>query len=112
MSDPQFPLEVTVTDARDRLAARPDATVLLDVREAAELAICSVPAARHIPMGQIPAHLDQLPRDQDILVMCHHGGRSLRVTYFLRQHGFDRVANVAGGIDAWAEQIDPALARY
>jgi len=107
-----FPLEVTVTDARDRLAARPDATVLLDVREAAELEICRVTEARHIPMGQIPANLDQLPRDRDILVMCHHGGRSLRVTFFLRQHGFDRVANVAGGIDAWAEQIDPALARY
>lgn len=112
MPDTQFPLEVTVTDARDRLSARPDATVLLDVREATELAICSVPAARHIPMGQIPANLDQLPRDRDILVMCHHGVRSLRVTYFLRQHGFDRVANVAGGIDAWAEQVDPGMARY
>ncbi len=112
MSDPQFPLEVTVTDARDRLAARPNETLLLDVREAAELAICRVPAAVHLPMGQIPANLEQLPRDRDILVICHHGGRSLRVTYFLRQHGFDRVANIAGGIDAWAEQIDPALARY
>ncbi len=112
MSDPQFPLEVTVTDARDRLAADPDSTVLLDVREASELAICRVAAARHIPMGQIPANLGELPRDRDILVMCHHGGRSLRVTFFLRQNGFDRVANVAGGIDAWAEQVDPALARY
>lgn len=101
-----------MTEARDRLAEKPEATVLLDVREASELAICQVSGARHIPMGQIPATLDQLPRDRDILVMCHHGGRSLRVTYFLRQHGFERVSNVAGGIDAWAEQIDPGLARY
>lgn len=112
MPEDSFPLEVTVTDARDRLAARPAATLLLDVREAAELAICQVPGARHIPMGQIPANLDQLPRDRDLLVLCHHGGRSLRVTYFLRQNGFHRVANVAGGIEAWAEQIDPGLARY
>lgn len=112
MSELNMPLEVTVFEARDRLATRPGETLLLDVREANELAICGVPAARHIPMGQVPANLDQLPRDRDILVMCHYGVRSLRVTYFLRQHGFDRVANVAGGIDAWAEQIDPTLARY
>ncbi len=112
MAESNVPLELTVTDARDRLAARPDATLLLDVREAAEVAICRVPESRHIPMGQIPGNLDQLPRDRDILVLCHHGSRSLRVTFFLRQHGFDRVANVAGGIDAWAEQIDPTLARY
>lgn len=112
MPETHFPLEISVTEARDRLAAKPQATVLLDVREASELAICQVTGAQHIPMGQIPASLDQLPRDRDILVMCHHGGRSLRVTYFLRQNSFERVCNVAGGIDAWAEAIDPGLARY
>ena len=112
MSDAHLPLEMTVTEARDRLAARPEATLLLDVREPAELAICQLPAAQHIPMRQIPASIDLLPRDRDILVLCHHGGRSLRVTHFLRQNGFDRVSNIIGGIDAWAEQIEPGLARH
>ena len=105
----ETPLEIDVTAAAAHLRA---GALLIDVREPAEVAICAIAGSRLIPMQQIPAQLDTLPRDRLILVHCHHGGRSLRVTQFLRAQGFTQVSNVAGGIDAWAELIDPALARY
>lgn len=86
--------------------------MLLDVREASEVETCAIVGSRHIPMRQIPGSLPDLPRDRLILVHCHHGGRSLLVTRFLRANGFTQVSNVDGGIDAWAVQIDPSLARY
>ena len=63
-------------------------------------------------MRQIPENLQALPRDQPILVLCHHGMRSLRVTEYLRAQGFPQVSNIAGGITAWAEQIEPGMPRY
>ena len=103
------PLETDVATAAQQLRA---GALLLDVREPFEVAICTVAGSRHIPMRQIPESLSDLPRDQPILVLCHAGMRSLGVTQFLRANGFDKVTNVAGGIDAWAERIDPSLARY
>jgi rhodanese-related sulfurtransferase len=103
------PLETDVADAARQVQA---GALLLDVREPFEVQICAVTSSRHIPMRQIPESLSELPRDQPILVLCHHGGRSLRVTQFMRANGFANVTNIAGGIDAWAKQIDPALARY
>jgi rhodanese-related sulfurtransferase len=84
----------------------------LDVREPDEVATCHVAGSTHIPMRQVPEHLAELPRDRQILVQCHHGRRSMMVTQYLRGQGYERVTNIAGGIDAWAEQIDPSLARY
>ncbi len=103
------PLEVDVTTAAQR---QREGALLLDVREPFEVATCAVAGSRHIPMRQIPASLSALPREQLILVLCHGGARSLRVTHFLRTNGFARVSNIAGGIDAWAEHVDPTLARY
>jgi rhodanese-related sulfurtransferase len=103
------PLETDVTDAARQVQA---GALLLDVREPFEIQICAVPGSRHVPMRQIPESLSDLPRDQPILVLCHHGGRSLRVTQFMRANGFANVTNIAGGIEAWAVQIDPSLARY
>lgn len=105
----ESPLEVDVTTAAQLQRA---GALLLDVREADEVATCAIAGSQHIPMRQIPENLASLPRDRLILVQCHHGGRSLRVTQYLRAQGFTQVSNVAGGIDAWAEQIDPALPRY
>ena len=99
-------------EARQLLAAQPATTLLLDVREASELEICGLAGAMHIPMREIPGRLETLPRDRHILVLCHHGSRSLRVTQFLRHHGFASVSNIDGGINAWAERIDATLARY
>ncbi len=106
------PLEITVAEAHALLQQSPESVTLLDVREPWETEICRVPNAQFIPMRQIPEQLATLPRDRHLLVMCHHGGRSQRVTQFLRANGFESVTNIAGGISAWADEIDPSLARY
>ncbi|HVM45530.1 MAG TPA: rhodanese-like domain-containing protein [Candidatus Thermoplasmatota archaeon] len=85
--------------------------VLLDVREPSELARASIDGALHVPMRQVPARVGELPKDKPILVICHHGGRSQAVADWLAPHGFD-VHNVAGGIDAWADEVDPSVPKY
>lgn len=103
------PLEVDVTTAA-RLQR--EGALLLDVREPFEVATCAVTGSKHIPMRQIPEALPGLPGDRPLLILCHHGGRSLRVTQYLRANGFTQVSNVAGGIDAWSRQVDPTIPRY
>ncbi|HSG63749.1 MAG TPA: rhodanese-like domain-containing protein [Gammaproteobacteria bacterium] len=85
---------------------------LLDVREPAELAIATLPNATHIPMLQVPLRLDELDPQRPIVVLCHSGGRSRQVAAFLLANGFERVYNLAGGIDAWSTDIDPSVPRY
>lgn len=85
---------------------------LLDVREPWEHELVRVAGALHIPMGEIPARLAEIPADQPLVVMCHHGMRSMQVAHFLLANGFKDVANLGGGIDAWAALVDPVLARY
>ncbi|EDY83394.1 MoeZ/MoeB domain family [Verrucomicrobiia bacterium DG1235] len=106
----EAPLEIDVAQTKAKLAD--GNSILIDVREGYEHKICSIDGAIHIPMGELPTRLSELPDDKEILVHCHHGGRSLRVVHFLRQNGYTRSTNVAGGIDAWALQIDPSLQRY
>ena len=112
MPDTECPLEVSVTVAQQLSASAPDRTMILDVREPHELAICRLPAAKHIPMREIPARLAELPRDRHLLILCHSGGRSRRVTEFLRAQGLHTVSNITGGIDAWSVMLDPSLPRY
>lgn len=105
----ELPIEVDVTTAAQLMR---DGALVVDVREPFELEIVQLSGAQHIPMRRIPEAVADLPADKPVLILCHVGGRSLRVTQFLRAHGRANVANIAGGIDAWAEQIDPTLARY
>jgi adenylyltransferase/sulfurtransferase len=107
-----FPLELSVTHARDLVRQEPDRVSIIDVREPHELEICRLDVAEHIPMRQIPERFADLPRDRHLLILCHHGSRSLHVTRYLRQQGFAAVSNIAGGIEAWAAELDPSLARY
>ena len=86
--------------------------VLLDVREDWELAISRLEEALHIPMGDVPARLDELDPGQEIVVLCRSGGRSGQVARFLQHHGYTRVWNLAGGILAWGQQLDPSLTPY
>ena len=86
--------------------------VFLDVREDSELAICRIKGALHIPMGQIPARIDALPKDKPLIVFCHHGMRSLNVLQYLEGQGFENVTNLSGGIHAWSTTVDPSVARY
>jgi adenylyltransferase/sulfurtransferase len=86
--------------------------VLLDVREPEEVEIVNLLDAVHIPMGEVPSRLHELDPDKEIIVYCHHGVRSLRVAQFLAQHDFTKVVNLAGGIDAWALDVEPGMVRY
>ena len=108
-----LPLEIEVQGVKKLLDQGVD-LFLLDCREPSEYAIAKLDSAVLIPMREIPARLPQLEpvRDQRIVVHCHHGGRSLQVTQWLRQQGFSKVQNMAGGIDAWAVEIDRSVARY
>ncbi|WP_116716421.1 rhodanese-like domain-containing protein [Euzebya tangerina] len=85
--------------------------VLLDVREPLEIATARVDGALEIPMGQIPARIEEIPTDAAILCLCHHGARSLQVAHFLHAQGYD-VSNVRGGIDHWSQTVDPSIPRY
>src|ERR1700735_429414 len=86
--------------------------MVLDVREARELDICQLEGALHVPMAEIPARTDDLPTNQLLVVICHHGARSQMVVDFLRTAGFDNAINLDGGIDAWACDIDQSMPRY
>jgi rhodanese-related sulfurtransferase len=85
---------------------------LLDVRDPWELEICSLPEALTIPLQELPRRWGELPADKPLVVVCHHGMRSLHAVHWLRQQGMDRALNLAGGIDAWARQIDPSMGVY
>lgn len=86
--------------------------VLLDVREHHELQTASIAGVHHIPMSEIPARAHELPKEKEIVVMCHHGGRSERVAAFLESQGFADAINLDGGINAWSLKIDPSVPRY
>lgn len=109
----RMPEELTPTAFRARWPDTGlDTAQLLDVREPHELAIVSIPDALHIPMREIPGRLEELDRNRPIVVMCHTGIRSRHVAAFLLANDFEQVFNLAGGIDAWAVEIAPDLARY
>ena len=90
--------------------------VILDVREPGELQVAAVRANGFtlltIPMGLVPVRLSELDPQQPIACLCHHGGRSMQVAQFLASRGFEYVANIAGGIHAWAAELDPGIATY
>jgi rhodanese-related sulfurtransferase len=92
------------------------APVLLDVREAWEVALAPlvVPGVStlHVPMGEIPARLAELPATQPIIAFCHHGMRSAQVVAFLSQHRYPEVYNLAGGTHAWSTLVDPSVPCY
>lgn len=86
--------------------------LLLDVREAWEYEHCRIEGSRHLPMATVPMRVGELEREAEIVVFCHHGGRSAQVAYFLDRSGFTRIYNLSGGIDAWSQTVDPAVRRY
>ena len=85
---------------------------VVDVRDEWELAVCRLADTIDIPMMQIPNRLDQLTPERPVVVICHFGGRSTQVAAWLRQQGFADATSLRGGVDAWALEIDDALARY
>lgn len=102
--------EISVTELAGQLNG--DAPpLLLDVREQWEVDTAAIAGARHIPMDEVQEAMGALPRDRDIVVICHHGGRSFAVAMTLARAGF-RAVNLAGGIDAWSREIDPSVPAY
>ena len=105
-------LEITVDQAKSLLTS-PNPPLLLDVREPWEYDTAHIEPSTLIPMNEIPARaFKELDEEQNILVLCHHGARSLSVAAWLRNQGFEQVQSVAGGIDAWSRLIDPSVPRY
>ena len=85
---------------------------LLDVREPWEFETCKLENSKLLPLREIAARAGELDTDADIVVICHHGGRSMQAAMFLEKQGFASVHNLAGGVDAWARQVDPAMPVY
>lgn len=103
--------EISAREAHD-LRRRHADVVLLDVREPEELAIARVGGETHIPLALLPLRAGELDPARRIVVICHHGSRSAMAVRWLAGHGFGRVANLAGGIDAWSREVDPTVPRY
>jgi rhodanese-related sulfurtransferase len=92
-------------------ASRPK-PVLLDVREPWEFDICRIEGSQLIPMHLVPMRCEEIDDEQEVVVICHHGGRSMQVAMFLERKGFGRLFNLTGGVEAWAVQVAPGMPRY
>src|SRR5262250_1650935 len=104
--------EITAEEVQAMQKGAEDFT-LLDVREPWEVQTSSIEGAKLIPMGEVPSRAHQeLDPEEHIVVMCHHGVRSMNVTVWLRQQGFEKVQSMRGGIDAWSRQIDSKVPLY
>ena len=86
--------------------------LLLDVREPWEFDVCHIDNSINIPMGQIPARLQELPADGEVVVICHHGVRSQQVIQFLQPQTSLELINLDGGVDAWARNVDRDMSVY
>jgi len=106
--------ELSPAQVHQKLAVSDQDMILLDVREPSERQVAAIEPSLHVPMGDVPGQLPHLQAHADdlVVVYCHHGGRSMQVTAFLRQQGFENVMNMAGGIDRWARELDPGMHRY
>jgi rhodanese-related sulfurtransferase len=103
--------EISAADAAALL--RENKVRLLDVREPVEFATARIEGSVLMPMGDVPSRAHQeLDPDERMVVLCHHGLRSMTVTVWLRQQGFEQVQSLRGGINAWSAEVDPAVARY
>jgi rhodanese-related sulfurtransferase len=86
--------------------------LLLDVREPWEYQTCRIEGSTLVPMNAIAARVQDLDPDSETVVICHHGARSYQVAMFLERSGFSRLYNLQGGVNAWADQVEPGMPRY
>jgi rhodanese-related sulfurtransferase len=109
-----LPLEVTPVELKKRLDSG-ERLHLIDVREPEEHQLAQIDGAELIPMNTVPQRLQELEARADegtLIVICHHGVRSLRVVNWLREQGVEACQSMTGGIDRWSLQINPDVARY
>jgi adenylyltransferase/sulfurtransferase len=103
--------EISVKDLKRRLDKKEN-FILVDVREPSEFEICRIPGSKLIPLGELPGRLHELDKQREILVHCKSGGRSKKAVKLLHEAGFQSLKNVTGGIEAWADQVDPTVPKY
>ena len=106
-------LDYEISPAEAAALLREGNARLIDVREPWELATAHIAGSLPMPMGDVPACAHrELDPDERLIVVCHHGIRSMDVTVWLRNQGFEQVQSMRGGIDAWSAEVDPAVSRY
>jgi len=106
-----MPQDISPRDLQTRLGRAQD-LVLLDVRDEWETRLCRLPNATHIPVEEIEFRVEELNPEDEIVVYCHHGVRSAAVAEYLRSRGFAKAINLSGGLDQWAQTVDPSMKRY
>ena len=103
-------------DPGELVAWRQDAgrepPLVVDVREPWEFEYCRIDDSQSLPLHALPQAIAHLPRERDIVVVCHTGVRSFHAVAWLKRAGFDRVHNLRGGVAAWAAQVEPTMKRY
>ena len=106
--------EISVTETHQRHTDRDENFLLIDIREAEELAVAKIDGALHIPMGDLPGALAELDADEDttVALLCRTGRRSLSAALYMIENGFGGARSVAGGIHLWSDLIDPTLTKY
>ena len=103
--------EISVEELKAR-RDRGENPLVIDVREEWELQLARIPGVVHLPMKEVPARIGEFSRDTETIVMCHAGGRSMRVAQYLVDQGFTNVANLRGGIAAWSQSVDATVPHY
>ena len=108
-----IPIEIDCASVKNKLDLD-EPFFFLDCREQDEHAQVNIPQATLLPMSEIQDRVAELDahKAEDVIVMCHHGGRSLQVAMWLRQQGFVKAQSMSGGIDVWAQTIEPGMTRY
>ena len=102
--------EITPAELQQMLSTT-DAVTLIDVREPQEAAVCAIDGSTLIPLNSLPQRLQEIPTERPVVLYCHHGMRSMHAAQFLARNGYQAIS-LAGGIDRWAVEIDPKMARY
>ena len=104
--------EFEAAQLRDYLEKADYPPVLLDVRQPWEYDICRLENSQLIPMSDIPARMNEFDKEQEIVVICHHGIRSRHVGRYLEASGFKNIINLSTGMAGWAQQVDRTMATY
>lgn len=107
------PIEIDVESVKNLIDSQAD-FLLIDCRQPDEHQFCRIESAKLIPMNETPSRVEELEphRESQIVVHCHHGGRSMQVVQWLRSQGFSGAQNMTGGIEAWSQIVDPEVPRY
>ena len=105
-------IEISAHDLNQRLADGQDQLQLIDVREDWEYEHCQIAHSIHVVLHSIPERLAEFDRQKPLVLICHHGVRSLMACQYLEQQGFSNLYNLTGGIDAWSNDVDPTIQKY